>query len=95
MVKHEEGLLYVCHLMGPLLQRLHIEKPRVLMDIVAQVYLLVQSVDKHLEGHLQHSDVVCDFLYPSIMWPTIVLVLGTRLNRPGHISGGTVKIYII
>lgn len=63
MLKHEEGLLYVCHLVGPLLQRLHTEKPRVLIDIVKQVYLLLQSVDKQLEGHMQHSDIICDFLY--------------------------------
>jgi len=63
LVQTEWQLLFVCHLVGPLLQRLTNERPKALLEVVMEIYRLLQSVDQHQGGLLQHSDVLCDFLY--------------------------------
>jgi len=64
LVQTEWQLLYICHLVGPLLQRLTNERPKALLEVVMEVYRLLQSVDRHQAGLFQHSDPLCDFLYP-------------------------------
>ena len=64
LVQTEWQLLYICHLVGPLLQRLTNERPKALLEVVMEVYRLLQSVDRHQAGLFQYSDPLCDFLYP-------------------------------
>ena len=85
LVQNEGQLLYVCHLVGPILNRLTNERPKMLLEVkfsfillcihytvftflppqlVMEIYHLLQNVDQHQGGHLKHSDLICDFLYP-------------------------------
>ncbi|XP_033121340.1 mediator of RNA polymerase II transcription subunit 23-like [Anneissia japonica] len=62
LVKTEEQLLFVCHLVGPFLQRFHEERTRCLLNITSEFYDMLAAVDKNC-AHLQHMDPICDFLY--------------------------------
>ena len=64
VVHHEGQLLYVLQLLGPILHRVMAEKPKLLLDIVMEIYRLLKVVDQQQNGRLQHSDTICDFLYP-------------------------------
>ena len=64
MVSNEGQLLYVLQLLGPILHRVIAEKPKLLLDIVMEIYRLLKVVDQRQKGLLQHSDIICDFLYP-------------------------------
>ena len=64
VVSHEGQLLFVLQLLGPILHRVMAEKPKLLLDIVMEIYHLLKVVDLKQNGLLQHSDVICDFLYP-------------------------------
>ena len=66
MVQHEAQLLYVLQLLGPILHRVMAEKPKVLLDIVMEIYRLLKVVDQRQSGLVRHSDIICDFLYPSL-----------------------------
>lgn len=61
-VKTEEQLLFIFHLFGPFLQRLHSEKTKCLMEIVIEFYEILVNVDRHCE-HLRYVDPISDFLY--------------------------------
>ena len=63
---HEGQLLYVLQLLGPLLHRLMAEKPKLLLDIVMEIYRLLKVVDQCQNGLVKESDTICDFLYPSL-----------------------------
>ena len=65
MVSNEGQLLYVLQLLGPILHRVMAEKPKLLLDIVMEIYRLLKVVDQRQKGLLQHSDIICDFLYPT------------------------------
>lgn len=65
VVSHEGQLLYVLKLLGPILHRIMAEKPKLLLDIVMEIYRLLKVVDQRQKGLLQHSDIICDFLYPT------------------------------
>lgn len=62
VVKTEEQFLYVCHLVGPFLQRLHSERTRSLMELVVELYEILVNVDKSCD-HLRYLDPITDFLY--------------------------------
>lgn len=64
VVSHEGQLLYVMQLLGPIMHRIMAEKPKLLLEIVMEVYRLLKVVDQRQKGLLQHSDTICDFLYP-------------------------------
>ena len=50
-VKTEEQLLFVFHLAGPFLQRLHTERlMRPLFDLTVQFYRMLQRVDRECSG---------------------------------------------
>ena len=70
VVCHEGQLLYVLQLLGPILHRVIAEKPKLLLDIVMEIYRLLKVVDQRQSGGVQHSDVICDFLYPNPLFFT-------------------------
>ncbi|KAG8259816.1 Mediator of RNA polymerase II transcription subunit 23 [Homalodisca vitripennis] len=61
-IKTEEQFLFLCHLVGPFLQRLNTERPRSIVEITATLYHLLEQVDKNVT-HLNHIDSICDLLY--------------------------------
>lgn len=83
LVTTETRLLFTCRLLGPLLNRLTAEKPKLLLEVtswsvvmvilptpaqvVLEIYKMLQRVDKEQAGHMTHSDLLCDYLYPNIV----------------------------
>ncbi|XP_064390219.1 mediator of RNA polymerase II transcription subunit 23-like [Halichondria panicea] len=63
LVTTETRLLFTCRLLGPLLNRLTAEKPKLLLEVVLEIYKMLQRVDKEQAGHMTHSDLLCDYLY--------------------------------
>ena len=63
IVRTEEQLLFVYHLVGPFLQRLHSERyTRPLIELTVQLYRMLGKVDKEV-SHLKFMDPICDILY--------------------------------
>ncbi|XP_070556294.1 mediator of RNA polymerase II transcription subunit 23-like isoform X2 [Ptychodera flava] len=62
LVKTEEQFLFVCHLVGPFLQRFHQERTRCLIDLTIELYEMLEQVDKNVKV-LNHMDSISDFLY--------------------------------
>lgn len=62
LVKTEGQFLFVCCLIGPLLQRFHEERTRCLMEIAVEIYEMLGNVDKNC-AEIIHVDTICDFLY--------------------------------
>lgn len=64
LVRTEEQLLFVIHVTGPFLQRLHAERyMRPLFDLAVQYYRMLAKVDKELQRPLRYMDTICDLLY--------------------------------
>lgn len=63
IVRTEEQLLFVYHLVGPFMQRLNSERyTRHLIDLTLQLYRILGKVDKEVT-HLKFMDPICDILY--------------------------------
>lgn len=63
VVRTEEQLIFIYHLAGPFLQRLHSERyVRPLFDLTTQLYRILGKVDKEAK-HLRYMDAICDILY--------------------------------
>ena len=63
LVETEEQMLFIFHLVGPFLQRLHTDRfMRVLFELTVQLYEILLRVDRSVD-QLQHQDAVCDLLY--------------------------------
>ncbi|KAH8305992.1 hypothetical protein KR018_009354 [Drosophila ironensis] len=63
-VRTEQQLLYLCHVFGPFLQRIDLEKPNAVAGIAVLLYEILEIVDKqHGPKPLQYMDQICDFLY--------------------------------
>uniref|UniRef100_T1J7Z5 Mediator of RNA polymerase II transcription subunit 23 n=1 Tax=Strigamia maritima TaxID=126957 RepID=T1J7Z5_STRMM len=62
VIKTEEQFIYLCHLIGPFLQRFHTERTRCLMDLTVELYEILEIVDKSCE-HMRYMDPICDLLY--------------------------------
>lgn len=62
LVTNEAQFLYVCHLVGPFLQRFLQERPRCLQEIVIELYRLLEKINREVQ-FLHHTDTICDFLY--------------------------------
>ncbi|XP_033644723.1 mediator of RNA polymerase II transcription subunit 23-like [Asterias rubens] len=62
LVQTEEQYLFVCHLVGPFLQRFHEERTRLLFEITKDLYEMLLAVDQHC-SKIVHMDVISDFLY--------------------------------
>jgi mediator of RNA polymerase II transcription subunit 23 len=65
VIKTEEQMLFVLHLTGPFLQRLHSERyMRPLFDLTVQYYRILLRVDKESQPQpLKYMDEICDILY--------------------------------
>lgn len=63
IIRTEEQLLFVYHLVGPFLQRLQSERyTRHLIELTLQLYRMLGKVDKEV-AHLKFMDPICDILY--------------------------------
>lgn len=58
IIRSEPQFLYVCHLVGPFLQRFNMA----LVEITAALYELLAQVD-HAQQELKYMDPICDLLY--------------------------------
>ncbi|KAL5016931.1 hypothetical protein ScPMuIL_006520 [Solemya velum] len=62
IVATEEQYLFICHLVGPFLQRFHSERTRCLLDLTVELYEILVIVDKSCK-ELHYIDPITDFLY--------------------------------
>ncbi|XP_066272187.1 mediator of RNA polymerase II transcription subunit 23-like [Branchiostoma lanceolatum] len=62
LIQTEEQFLFICHLVGPFLQRFHQERTRCLLEITVELYEMLHNVDKHCEK-LLCIHTIADFLY--------------------------------
>ncbi|XP_064625436.1 mediator of RNA polymerase II transcription subunit 23-like [Lineus longissimus] len=62
IIKTEIQFLYLCHLIGPFLQRFHGERMRCLLELTVELYEILENVDKGTE-HIKYMDSISDFLY--------------------------------
>jgi len=63
LVETEEQMLFIFHLVGPFLQRLHSDRfMRVLFELTVQLYEILLRVDRSVT-HMKYMDAVCDLLY--------------------------------
>lgn len=62
-IRTETQLLFLCHLVGPFLQRFNSDLSRTVMDITITLYELLANIDK-AQPHLLYIDPICDLLYP-------------------------------
>jgi len=75
VVKTEEQFLYLCHLVGPFLQRVNSERPRCMLELTLELYELLEQVDKSV-AHLKYMDPICDLLYPfKLNWNPAILYI--------------------
>ncbi|EAT33704.1 AAEL014021-PA [Aedes aegypti] len=64
IIKTEYQLIYLCHLVGPFLNRLCAERSRAVSDITLILYELLEQVDKAQPSlALKYMDPICDLLY--------------------------------
>ncbi|XP_055535725.1 mediator of RNA polymerase II transcription subunit 23 [Wyeomyia smithii] len=64
IIKTEYQLIYLCHVVGPFLNRLSTERPRAVSDITLVLYELLEQVDKAQSSvPLKYMDPICDLLY--------------------------------
>lgn len=62
-VRTEQQLLYLCHVFGPFLQRIELEKTNAVAEIAVLLYEILEIVDKqHGPKPLVYMDQICDFL---------------------------------
>lgn len=62
VVRTEEQLIFVYHLVGPFLQRLHAERSmRPLFESTINLYKMLAKVDR--EVRIKNVDAICDILY--------------------------------
>jgi mediator of RNA polymerase II transcription subunit 23 len=62
IMKTEEQFLFVCHLIGPFLQRFHIERTRCMLEVTLEFYEMLEIIDRSV-SHLRFLDPISDFLY--------------------------------
>jgi len=63
LVETEEQMLYIFHLVGPFLQRLHADRfMRILFELTVQLYEILLRADR-CTPHMKYMDAVCDLLY--------------------------------
>ncbi|XP_074597338.1 mediator complex subunit 23 [Brevipalpus obovatus] len=62
IIKTEEQLLFIMHIVGPFFHRLGAERTRAVMNVTQELYSLLETVDKHCET-LRYMDPICDLFY--------------------------------
>lgn len=63
IVNKEEQFLYICHLIGPCLHRLHDERTRVLRHLIEEMYHILEKALRNCNNKLQHMEIITDILY--------------------------------
>ena len=92
IVKTEEQFLFLCHLVGPFLQRFNTDRPKCVTDITVELYELLEQVDKNVD-HMNHMDPICDLLYPLQMhfhimnFSAVKVMIGRGLRGKVWIKG--------
>lgn len=59
VVRSEEQFIFVCHLVGPFLQRFNLA----IVDLTSALYELLAQVDHNTQTELKYMDPICDLLY--------------------------------
>jgi len=62
IIRTEEQYIWLCHLIGPTLQRFSVDKPKCVFDLTVELYELLEQVDKNVE-QIRLVDPICDLLY--------------------------------
>lgn len=62
VIRTEEQYIFLCHLVGPFLQRFHAERTRCLIELTVELYEILENVDKASE-HMYMMNPISDFLY--------------------------------
>lgn len=62
IIKTEEQFIFICHIVGPFLQRFSAERTRCVIDVTKELYEMLEIVDKNCEK-LRFIDPICDLLY--------------------------------
>ena len=62
VIKTEEQFIFICHIVGPFLQRFYAERTRCVMDVTIELYEMLEIIDKNCEK-LRFIDPICDLLY--------------------------------
>ena len=62
IIRTEEQYLWLCHLIGPTLQRFSVDKPKCVFDLTVELYELLEQVDKNA-AEIKMVDPICDLLY--------------------------------
>ncbi|CAG2102015.1 unnamed protein product [Medioppia subpectinata] len=62
VIKSEEQFIFICHIVGPFLQRFYAERTRCVMDVTIELYEMLEIIDKNCD-QLLFMDPVCDLLY--------------------------------
>lgn len=63
VIHTEEQFLFLCHLVGPFLQRFNSDFPIAIIEVTMILYELLAQIDKS-QVHLNYLDPICDLLYP-------------------------------
>lgn len=61
-IQTEEQFIFVCHLVGPFLQRFFVERTRIVMDVTIELYEMLGIIDRQVEK-FRFMDSICDLLY--------------------------------
>lgn len=62
IIQTEEQYLFICYLVGPLLNRLCNERTRTVMDITVELYEMLEIIDKKI-ARFNYFDNICDLMY--------------------------------
>lgn len=62
IIKTEEQLLLLCHLVGPFLQRFQGERSRYMKEVTIELYEMLELVSKNYD-QLKYMEAICDLLY--------------------------------
>uniref|UniRef100_T1I0L3 Mediator of RNA polymerase II transcription subunit 23 n=1 Tax=Rhodnius prolixus TaxID=13249 RepID=T1I0L3_RHOPR len=63
LIKTEEQLLFLCHLIGPFLHRFNTDRPKGVYELTIELYRCLEQVDKEVT-QMNYMDPICDLLYP-------------------------------
>uniref|UniRef100_T1HR14 Mediator of RNA polymerase II transcription subunit 23 n=1 Tax=Rhodnius prolixus TaxID=13249 RepID=T1HR14_RHOPR len=62
LIKTEEQLLFLCHLIGPFLHRFNTDRPKGVYELTIELYRCLEQVDKEVT-QMNYMDPICDLLY--------------------------------
>lgn len=62
LVRTEAHFLFICKLIGPFLSKIHLENTNLLINLVEELYDMINIVDTSNQN-LYHMDTMCNFFY--------------------------------